>query len=61
MSSHLHSLPRQTERPSFSRCDKGPLSEALDPEMEDLIYSWRRIADPALRRIALGVIRAMAG
>lgn len=31
-----------------------------DPELEDLIFSWRRVTDPRLRRIALQVVRSMA-
>lgn len=36
-------------------------NEAVDPEFEDLLYSWRRITDPKSRKIALDIIRAMAG
>lgn len=31
-----------------------------DEELEDLIFSWRRVTDPKMRKIALGVIRSMA-
>jgi hypothetical protein len=30
-----------------------------DPELEDLIFSWRRVTDPRMRRIALQVVRSM--
>lgn len=31
-----------------------------DEELDDLIFSWRRVTDPKMRKIALGVIRSMA-
>lgn len=31
-----------------------------DGELEDLIFSWRRLRDPRLRKIALNVVRSMA-
>ena len=31
-----------------------------DRELEDLIFSWRRLSDPHLRKIALKVFRSMA-
>jgi hypothetical protein len=31
-----------------------------DRELEDLIFSWRRVSDPNLRRIALDLVRSMA-
>lgn len=31
-----------------------------DPELEDLIFSWRRVTDPRMRSIALQVVRSMA-
>lgn len=31
-----------------------------DPELEDLIFSWRRVTDPKLRKIALQIVRSMA-
>jgi len=30
-----------------------------DQELEDLIFSWRRVTDPKLRRIALELVRSM--
>ena len=42
----------------------GPSAHELmnsgDPELEDLIFSWRRVTDPKMRRIALQVVRSMA-
>lgn len=31
-----------------------------DRELEDLIFSWQRVSDPTLRRIALELVRSMA-
>jgi hypothetical protein len=31
-----------------------------DLELEDLVFSWRRVTDPKLRKIALDLIRSMA-
>ncbi|MBU1540704.1 MAG: hypothetical protein KKC29_02640 [Alphaproteobacteria bacterium] len=31
-----------------------------DRELDDLIFSWRRVSDPKLRRIALELLRSMA-
>ena len=31
-----------------------------DRELEDLIFSWRRLSDPHLRKIALKVVQSMA-
>lgn len=31
-----------------------------DPELEDLIFSWRRVTDPRLRKVALQVVRSLA-
>ena len=31
-----------------------------DVELEDLIYSWQRVSDPKLRKVALQLIRSMA-
>ena len=33
---------------------------AADHEIEDLVHSWKRVTDPKLRKIALGLIRSMA-
>ena len=30
-----------------------------DPDLEDLIHSWERLEDPALRRLAVRLIRAL--
>ncbi len=60
MSNVSQSLQRQSETRSFSRQYDEPDENGLGREIEDLIHSWRRIADPALRQIALNVIRAMA-
>ena len=34
--------------------------ESAEPELVDLIFSWRRVYDPNMRRIALELIRSMA-
>lgn len=31
-----------------------------DRELEDVIFSWRRVSDPKLRKIALELLRSMA-
>jgi len=36
------------------------IMNSRDRELEDLIFSWRRVSDPNLRRIALKVVRSMA-
>lgn len=33
---------------------------SVDNELDDLIYSWKRVTDPKLRKIALDLIRSMA-
>lgn len=62
-------------RRAASRQTVSEIGQALDPgesgsavrvdqeqdELEDLIFSWRRLTDPRLRKIALNVIRSMAG
>lgn len=30
-----------------------------DQELDDLIFSWQRVSDPKLRKIALALIRSM--
>jgi len=54
------SLKRQSESFIFDGQNHGLAEDGSGSEMDDLIHSWRRIADPGLRRIALDVIRAMA-
>ena len=36
------------------------IADAADRDLEDLIFSWRRLSDPKLRKIALQVIRSLA-
>ena len=51
--------PVSGEGPAFA----APSHEAAysgDLELEDLIFSWRRVTDPKLRKIALDLIRSMA-
>lgn len=35
-------------------------SEPGDDQLDDLIYSWRRLTDPKLRKLALQIIQSMA-
>lgn len=46
---HRLSAPLALEAASFG-----------DRELDDLIFSWRRVSDPKLRRIALELLRSMA-
>lgn len=36
------------------------IQSAGDEELDDLFFSWQRLTDPKLRKIALQVIRSMA-
>lgn len=47
---------RHRDQRQAARSAGGPASSDLD----DLIFSWRRIEDPKLRHIALNVIRSMS-
>jgi hypothetical protein len=48
---------RTTERAWEGRSfADGPVA---DTDLEDLIHSWRRLGDPALRRLAIRLIRTL--
>lgn len=32
---------------------------AADDQLDDLIFSWRRLTDPKLRKLAIQIIQAM--
>lgn len=34
--------------------------KAEDHELDDLIFSWQRLSDPKLRKLAITIIRSMA-
>jgi len=61
-------MNRQSTAPALLRTNHLRPNEATaqevetfeDRELEDLIFCWRRVADPKLRRIALNLVRSMA-
>lgn len=62
----MHSLSNRVApigseaRPEPGRESAPALVISGDPELEDLIFSWRRVTDPKLRKIALQIVRSMA-
>ena len=52
--------PVSGERSAFAAPSTHEPAYAGDRELEDLIFSWRRVTDPKLRKIALDLIRSMA-
>ncbi len=50
-----HSHDREEESPVVL-----DFKTSTDRELDDLLYSWKRVTDPRLRRIALDMIRSMA-
>lgn len=49
-----------TNHPRSNEATAHEVETFEDRELEDLIFSWRRVADPKLRRIALNLVRSMA-
>lgn len=60
----MSNLPNSEQQPpeelSFTGSWFTSSNDPYDRELEDLVFSWRRITDPKLRMIALGVNRSMA-
>lgn len=55
-----HDTAFEGEKDSEPRSVVLGFKSAADRELEDLIYSWKRVTDPKLRKIALDLIRSMA-
>lgn len=49
-SNTFESLSNQTEE----------VRKVQDHELDDLIFSWQRLSDPKLRKLAITIIRSMA-
>jgi hypothetical protein len=52
--------PVSGEGSAFAAPSTRESANSGDLELEDLIFSWRRVTDPRLRKIALDLIRSMA-
>ena len=60
MSNQPNSEQRPPEELSVTVSWFTSANDPYDRELEYLVFSWRRITDPKLRMIALGVNRSMA-
>lgn len=54
-------VPPRRARPRRQASDMRPGPETSeDEQLDDLMFSWRRLTDPRLRKLAIQIIRSMA-